>query len=216
MRPWSAGSPQPIRGISAWLGRPPGTWWMCMGPLPRGWDSPGSPYPFKYTEPSLLWWTRRSSAGAMLASYCRWRAPSTDRLAWGTAVFSRPPRRIASPSTSGIGAAGDLGLLHAGWRGVAAGILPRALHRMRIPGDGVHGESLVADILVHLGPAICGRCYEVDEPVLGQLGFEGDRALVDLRGVLVGQATEARCLAFRALGLRALQRLRPRSPVLAP
>ncbi len=86
---------------------------------------------------------------------------------------------------------GRLGLLHAGWRGVAAGILPRALHRMRIPGDGVHGESLVADILVHLGPAICGRCYEVDEPVLGQLGFEGDRALVDLRGVLVGQATEA-------------------------
>jgi YfiH family protein len=72
-------------------------------------------------------------------------------------------------------------LLHAGWRGTAAGILEE-------------GISLLADqcpsgpegILVHLGPAICQDCYEVGPEVHTALGLrepEGP-APVDLRGVL--------------------------------
>ena len=75
-----------------------------------------------------------------------------------------------------------VGLVHAGWRGVASEILAGALRRMRRRRDD--------EILVHLGPAICGACYEVDRPVLDALGVEGERALVDLRGLLVRQALE--------------------------
>ena len=85
---------------------------------------------------------------------------------------------------------GCIGLLHAGWRGAAAGILSRALARFgRDPGGGSRGA--VADLRVHLGPAICGRCYEVDTPVLSAFGFGGTRARLDLRGMLAGQAAAA-------------------------
>ena len=41
-----------------------------------------------------------------------------------------------------------------------------------------------------MGPAICGPCYEVDEPVLHALGLRGDREHVDLRAVLSDQAKD--------------------------
>lgn len=79
---------------------------------------------------------------------------------------------------------GALGLLHAGWRGTADRILRRGTRAMSSMGaalDSVH---------MHLGPAICGMCYEVDEPVLRALGLPGDRARVDLRAVLSEQAKD--------------------------
>src|SRR5690606_18360795 len=57
-------------------------------------------------------------------------------------------------------------LLHAGWRGAAAGILERGLE--------VLAERLLArpeDLHVHLGPAICGGCYEVGPEVHRALGL---------------------------------------------
>lgn len=83
-------------------------------------------------------------------------------------------------------ATGRIGLVHAGWRGTAAGILGRALRRLREPA----GEA-GAEVRVHLGPAICGRCYEVDTPVLRAFGLAGERANLDLRGMLAGQAIAA-------------------------
>ncbi|WP_419161843.1 polyphenol oxidase family protein [Candidatus Palauibacter sp.] len=80
----------------------------------------------------------------------------------------------------------QVGLIHAGWRGTAAGILGRALARLGRRGDGA-GPAL----RVHLGPAICGRCYEVDTPVLKAFGFAGERARLDLRGLLSAQAVAA-------------------------
>lgn len=80
---------------------------------------------------------------------------------------------------------GVIGLAHAGWRGVAAGTLERCLERMSELG----ADS--AAVRVHLGPAICGACYEVDEPVLRALGLPGERALVDLRGLLAERASAA-------------------------
>ncbi len=79
-------------------------------------------------------------------------------------------------------------LLHAGWRGTAAGILPR--------GIALLGRRWGADpgrLLVHLGPAICGACYEVGPEVFRALGEEvpPDAAPVDVRGVLARQANAA-------------------------
>ncbi len=59
---------------------------------------------------------------------------------------------------------GAVGLLHAGWRGTAAGVVER--------GIGVMGRecgSVAPDLFVHLGPAICGRCYEVGPDVFAAL-----------------------------------------------
>jgi hypothetical protein len=54
---------------------------------------------------------------------------------------------------------------HAGWRGLAGGVLEATLAAMRIPGDRV---------LAWLGPAIGPRAYEVREDVLD--AFRGDEA----------------------------------------
>ena len=82
--------------------------------------------------------------------------------------------------------AGRIGLVHAGWRGASAGILRRALPRLLTGAGGPIG-----DLRVHFGPAICGRCYEVDTPVLEAFGVAGDRARLDLRGLLAAQALDA-------------------------
>lgn len=76
-------------------------------------------------------------------------------------------------------------LLHAGWRGVAGGVLGSGV---RLLSDrGVPAGSLT----MHLGVAICGRCYEVGEAVaralLGAAAPAG-ASRVDLRDVLAGQA----------------------------
>jgi YfiH family protein len=53
-----------------------------------------------------------------------------------------------------------LALVHAGWRGTAAGIAGRAVAALR----DEYG-SRPRDLLVGLGPGICGRCYEVGAEV---------------------------------------------------
>lgn len=79
-------------------------------------------------------------------------------------------------------------LLHAGWRGTAAGILPSGITLM-LTQWGCDPKRL----LVHLGPAICGECYEVGPEVFSALGLEipSGAAPVDVRGVLAHQARAA-------------------------
>ncbi|HJU74789.1 MAG TPA: polyphenol oxidase family protein [Gemmatimonadaceae bacterium] len=76
-----------------------------------------------------------------------------------------------------------IALLHAGWRGVAGGIVEQAAHALVERGIAVH------DCHVHLGPAICGACYEVGPDVLQTLsGERADRpGRVDLRKLLGAQ-----------------------------
>lgn len=77
------------------------------------------------------------------------------------------------------------GLLHAGWRGAASGILEGGLKTLRS-----RFGSLARDLHVHLGPAICGRCYEVGREVHLALGLpdpEGPQP-VDLRMILADRA----------------------------
>lgn len=80
-----------------------------------------------------------------------------------------------------------VGLLHAGWRGVAAGVLESALDRVDRGWSGAR-----RDLWLHLGPAICGECYPVGPEVTEALGVS-DRPPrhVDLRRILVGKATAA-------------------------
>jgi YfiH family protein len=81
---------------------------------------------------------------------------------------------------------GIAGLLHAGWRGTAAGILGVALRELRTRGIEL------ADLAVHLGPSICGGCYEVSPDVYAQLTGRSvtEATTVDLRALLAAQAAE--------------------------
>ena len=72
-------------------------------------------------------------------------------------------------------------LFHAGWRGTAAGVVEHGLSAMaRAFG------SMPSDLFVHLGPAICGRCYEVGPEVFEALGEAPppEPAPIDLRAVI--------------------------------
>jgi YfiH family protein len=87
------------------------------------------------------------------------------------------------------------GLLHAGWRGAAAGILESGL--------GLLAERAAVapeQIAVHLGVGICGGCYEVGPEVVQALeGRRVRRAVrLDLRDALAARAAR--------LGVRELTR----------
>lgn len=80
-----------------------------------------------------------------------------------------------------------IALVHAGWRGTAGRILERAVERLR-------GAAFCrgADIVMHCGVGICGRCYEVGSEVYERLTGEmiGAPTPVDLRAVLAAQAAD--------------------------
>jgi YfiH family protein len=83
-------------------------------------------------------------------------------------------------------ATGVVAAVHAGWRGVAGGILAetiRAFVALGLP---------PAELVVHLGPSICGRCYEVGPEVYEKLTGWPTRQPrhVDLRALLAEQAKE--------------------------
>ena len=89
------------------------------------------------------------------------------------------PIFIAHPS-------GLVALLHSGWRGTVARIVDsgiNAFSRLGIAPD---------ELMIHLGPAICGRCYEVSADVREQL--TGETATrsgnVDLRSLIADHARE--------------------------
>ena len=86
---------------------------------------------------------------------------------------------------------GAVALLHAGWRGTAAGVLARGAELVR-----QYAFARAGDIVMHCGVAICGECYEVGSEVVQALtGRAADAAeRVDLRALLVHQA--------RALGIQ--------------
>jgi hypothetical protein len=93
------------------------------------------------------------------------------------------PIFIAHPS-------GATALLHSGWRGTVAHILDQGITALG------HRGFAAPELRVHLGPAICGDCYEVSPDVHRLLtGREvSSPATVDLRAVLAEHA--------RGLGVR--------------
>lgn len=80
---------------------------------------------------------------------------------------------------------GAVALVHAGWRGAAAGVLERGVEVLKR-----HAFARGADIVMHCGVGICGACYEVGPEVAERLG--GGAAPgphhIDLRALLAQQA----------------------------
>jgi polyphenol oxidase len=90
------------------------------------------------------------------------------------------PVFIAHPS-------GAAALLHSGWRGTAGRIVEHgiaALAQRGVP---------ASELRMHLGPCICGRCYEVSPDVFEQLtGTRPPHATsVDLRALITDHARAA-------------------------
>lgn len=87
---------------------------------------------------------------------------------------------------------GAMAVLHSGWRGTAARITEHAVRRLTALG------APAAELVMHCGPAICGRCYEVSAEVYAQLTGRdpGKPAPIDLRALIAERA--------RALGVRAI------------
>jgi hypothetical protein len=112
------------------------------------------------------------------------RAPEADGhcapvggTAMAVTVADCVPVFLAHPS-------GAAAVLHAGWRGTADRILDRGVEMMTRSGFSA------SDLHVHLGPAICGSCYEVGPDVYQRLTGQAVRtpATVDLRALLSAQA----------------------------
>ena len=100
--------------------------------------------------------------------------------ALATTVADCVPVFLAHPS-------GVVGLLHSGWRGTVARITEEAIAILSRNGFAP------GDLAMHLGPAICGRCYEVSAEVRAQLtGEPANRpGQVDLRSLIAGHARAA-------------------------
>ncbi len=93
-----------------------------------------------------------------------WRRTETGVLLTVT-VADCVPVFLADPDSRAIA------LLHAGWRGAVAGIMDRGIRAL----EALRGVS-PSGLRVHLGPAICGACYEVGPDVLQQFGRPADRS----------------------------------------
>lgn len=117
-------------------------------------------------------WIRVDGADGHLA-----RATGT---ACAVSVADCVPVFLAHPSAT-------IAILHAGWRGTAERIVTKGIEQLR-----AHGLE-PADLRMHLGPGVCGRCYEVGPEVFRQLtGWTTIRHRhVDLRALLAEQAKEA-------------------------
>ncbi len=83
---------------------------------------------------------------------------------------------------------GAVAALHAGWRGTAGRILGVGLELLAAQGFPAEECS------VHLGPSICGSCYEVGPEVLEAVHGRPTKAkgLLDVRAVLAEQAERHR------------------------
>lgn len=92
---------------------------------------------------------------------------ATPGLAVGIVTADCVPILVASRDGSRVGA------IHAGWRGLASGVIEAGIEAM-----GCDASGLAAAV----GPAARGCCYEVDEPVVRALAV---RYADLLQGVLV-------------------------------
>jgi len=98
----------------------------------------------------------------------------------GVRVADCVPVLVASTDTGAVAA------IHAGWRGVVAGVVPAGVELL---GRGA--------LLAAIGPCIGACCFEVGADVAERIGFvtrrAGDKAYVDLRAAVRAQ--------LRVLGL---------------
>jgi YfiH family protein len=82
---------------------------------------------------------------------------------------------------------GAIALLHSGWRGTEARIVHRGIETL------THRGFPARELRVHLGPGICGDCYEVSPDVYQRLTgrVAAAPAHVDLRAIIAAHARDA-------------------------
>lgn len=202
----ASGSQVPFWVHPVWQASMP---WLLQGTTGRG---PAEPYDFGLagTQPVDRalgnWWRLRDGAHCASVAFARQvhgsdvlihnevapgltLAPAADGHATRTAglllavsVADCVPISLVCTRTRTIV------LLHAGWRGVADGILERGLI---VLGELLAGRT--SDLRIHFGPAICGQCYEVGPEVHAALGLprNGPGHTVDLRAALADRAVAA-------------------------
>jgi YfiH family protein len=92
---------------------------------------------------------------------------------------------------------GAAAALHSGWRGTAARITEVAIRGFEQAGFSA------AELALHCGPAICGRCYEVSAEVYARLTGRdpGRPTTIDLRALI---ADHARALGVRRISISPL------------
>jgi YfiH family protein len=100
--------------------------------------------------------------------------------AFAVTVADCVPVFMAHPS-------GAIALLHSGWRGTAQRITERAIAAFRSLGLAPR------DFHLHLGPSICGACYEVSPDVYAELTSHtvSSPTTVDLRSIIASHARSA-------------------------
>jgi YfiH family protein len=110
---------------------------------------------------------------------------TTRGTALAVTIADCVPIFLAHPS-------GAVAALHSGWRGTAARIVEQGIAAL------THRGYPATELRMHLGPAICGRCYQVSADVVRQLTGESvpEARPVDLRAMIADHA--------RALGVHAI------------
>lgn len=101
-------------------------------------------------------------------------------IALAVTIADCAPVFLAHPS-------GAIAIVHSGWRGTEAKIVHQAIRVL-----GRAGLS-PDELYVHIGPAICGRCYEVSADVRARLTGETSNrpGNVDIRSLIAEQAAGA-------------------------
>lgn len=122
------------------------------------------------------------SPGFVLAGDCDGHATRAPGLLMAVTLADCVPVFVADPIRRAAA------LLHAGWRGTAAGVLESGFAALA---EAFGSES--GDLSVHLGPSICRRCYEVGPDVFSAVGqpTPAGPAPLDLRAVLLRRAVSA-------------------------
>jgi YfiH family protein len=125
---------------------------------------------------------RAMPPGLHLAEPCDGHATADAGVLLAVTTADCAPVSILEPESRAVA------LVHAGWRGSAAGVVEQGI-QVLVERCGSRPEAL----RVHLGPAICGSCYEVGPEVHLALGLDEPPgpALLDLRGVLGRRLTSA-------------------------
>lgn len=124
-------------------------------------------------------WHDDGPPGLLVAEPCDGHATDRPGILLTVTVADCVPVFVVDPGRRAVAA------LHAGWRGAAAGILERGVEVL-----GERVGSRPGDLHLHLGPSICGDCYEVGPEVFEGLGLDAPEAPtpVDLRAALVDRA----------------------------
>jgi YfiH family protein len=115
--------------------------------------------------------------------------PQNERLAQADGQATNVPGIATMVLTAdclpvALGCHGAVAMIHAGWRGLAGGVLEEGVEALRELGQGGPIGAL-------LGPCAGVCCYEVGPEVHEALGRPGPRGPADLRAIARGRLTDA-------------------------